>query len=278
MTKREIYNPDNYFIGIDDIVSVAVERVKEAYTFSQNLGLEKLYVCFSGGKDSIAVYGICRHAFGETLLDKCDFEYNHTGIDYPEVVRFIRDKYPFVHSNMPHLTMWELLLKYKMPPTPFVRFCCRELKEHGGKGRFCVTGIRWQESSSRKHNRGIFEKDRIILNNDNDESRRQLEHCVPKNKFVCNPIIDWNEEEVWRFIVKENLDYPSLYDEGFRRVGCIGCPLKNKRDRLKDFERYPKYKEQYMRMFERIIDKRKAEGLTVHQQTAQELWDWWFNE
>lgn len=52
MTRREIYAPANYFVGIDEEKDKAVERVKTAYDFSQRLGLGKLYVCFSGGKDS----------------------------------------------------------------------------------------------------------------------------------------------------------------------------------------------------------------------------------
>ena len=51
-TKKEIYAPSNYFVGINEEIDKAVERVKTAYEFSQRLGLGKLYVCFSGGKVS----------------------------------------------------------------------------------------------------------------------------------------------------------------------------------------------------------------------------------
>ena len=70
LTRREIYSPNNYFVSIDEEKDKAVERVRMAYNFSQQLGLGKLYVCFSGGKDSVAVYGICSLAFEEDLMKK----------------------------------------------------------------------------------------------------------------------------------------------------------------------------------------------------------------
>lgn len=276
-TKKEIYKPENNFFGMDDIIEKAVERVKTAYLFSQNMGLGKLYVCFSGGKDSIAVYGICKRAFGDRILDYCDFEYNHTGIDFPEVVQFIRKEFPFVHSNPPEKTIWKLMTEQTFPPTRMIRYCCRILKERGGVGRFCLTGVRWEESSSRKQHRGEIEKDGIILNADNDEDRKQLEHCIPKNKFVCNPIIDWSEEYVWRFIVLDNLPYPKLYDEGFPRVGCIGCPMINRKERERHFVHYPKYKEQYIRTFEKIIKRRDELGRKKYFDDPEEMFEWWMN-
>ena len=65
---------------------------------------------------------------------------------------------------------------------------------------------RWIEGARRKASRGIFEDvghtkaEGRILFEDNDEDRRELEHCIPKQKYICNPIVDWSEETVWRFI------------------------------------------------------------------------------
>ena len=220
-----------------DYVDVSVERVRQAYQFSQSLGLGKLYVCFSGGKDSVAVYGVCKRAFGDKLLDCCDFEYNVTNVDPPDLVYFIRKEYPFVHFNLPKETMWQLIVKKKMPPTRLLRYCCAELKERGGTGRFCITGVRWAESVRRKKTRGTFEdfgktsSEKRILNADNDEDRRELEHCIPKQKYICNPIVDWSNEDVWNFIRMDSIPYCSLYDKGWKRLGCIGCPMAPKRER-----------------------------------------------
>lgn len=53
--------------------------------------------------------------------------------------------------------MFQLIVDNGMPPLRFVRYCCAELKEHGGEGRFTMTGVRWVESVRRKNNRGVVE-------------------------------------------------------------------------------------------------------------------------
>ena len=83
-----------------------------------------------------------------------------------------------------------------------------------------------------------------MLNLDNSESRRAVEICYRTQKTLVNPIIDWEDDDVWEFL-NEVVKVPHcrLYDEGLSRLGCIGCPLQGSNGMIKDFERYPKYKE-----------------------------------
>ena len=270
-----MYSPSNYLFGIEEYTDKAIERVKEAYSFSQRLGLGKLYICFSGGKDSVALYGICKEAFGDDLLNCCEFHYNVTGIDHPELVYFIKKNFPFIQRDLYQKSMWQLMLEKGMPPTRLMRYCCKELKERGGEGRFCLTGVRWAESSKRANNRGEFESDGKILNADNSDDRRLLEHCIPKRKHIYNPIVDWTDEMVWRFIINKGLPYCELYDKGYERLGCIGCPMDTHRKDV--LEAYPKFKEQYLRTFKKMLKTRKEKGLKTSWENEYELYNWWVN-
>ena len=140
--------------------------------------------CFSGGKDSVCLYGVVKKAaekVGIPLLYFAELHYSVTGIDPPELVRFIKEEFPFVHRDLYKESMWQLIERMKIPPTRFVRYCCAELKERGGEGRFCATGVRWAESTQRK-SRGEFEyigktkADGKILFNDHRSVSTQLEH------------------------------------------------------------------------------------------------------
>lgn len=76
---------------------------------------------------------------------------------------------------------------------------------------------------------------------------------MQKRKRILNPIIDWTDDEVWEFIREYNVPYCKLYDEGYTRLGCIGCPMGSVQHRKEEFEKYPKYREAYIRAFDRMI-------------------------
>ena len=58
------------------------------------------------------------------------------------------------------------------------------------------------------------------MNNDNDDTKRLFEACFSRSKHVCNPIIDWSDQDVWEYIRSEKIPMNPLYEMGFYRVGC----------------------------------------------------------
>lgn len=95
-----------------------------------------------------------------------------------------------------------------------------------------------------------------------------VEMCYKTHTTTVNPIIDWTEGEVWEFLKEYNIPYCTLYDEGFKRLGCIGCPMGSKEQRIREFERWPKYKHLYMVAFQKMVDNRGGvlNGKTSHRQ------------
>jgi phosphoadenosine phosphosulfate reductase len=276
--------------GQRDKIAIAMARIREFEAAALQIDPAGYYVCVSGGKDSSVITELCVMAGV-----KCEFVHNHTSVDHPETVYFIRQEQERLQSmgcifrvEYPRdrygkqKTMWNLIPK-KGLPIKLQRWCCVDLKEYGGVGRYCITGVRWQESTNRKSNRGLHEdsgknrkEQHIILNNDNDMKRRLVESCIPKRKFVLNPIIDWSEIDVWDFIKMRGIPYNPLYKQGHKRVGCIGCPIVYNR-RNQEFAENPKYRDAYFRAARNHIDYRKTRGLplTCFYKDTETYFDWW---
>lgn len=235
-----------------DKVQRAIDRLK---AFEPPEGY---HVAFSGGKDSQCVYHLCQQAGV-----KFDAHYSVTGVDPPELVRFIQKQYPDVSRDVPHdkdgkpITMWSLIDKNGILPTRITRFCCAELKEAGGMGRVRVTGVRWAESARRRKKQGVVNVfDGAIMNDDNDEARRYVEQCYRTRKTLVNPIVDWTDDDVWEYLEDvAHVPHCCLYDEGFKRLGCIGCPMGGTKQQKAQFERWPKYYEAYLRAIARALQK-----------------------
>ncbi len=259
---------------VRDKVAIAIDRLR---AFEPEEGY---YLAFSGGKDSQCIY----HLAVEAGV-KFDAHYNLTTVDPPELVRFIKDNYPNVKIHYPKQTMWKLIEK-KGFPNRWRRYCCSILKEGGGAGRIAVTGVRWAESIKRKNNRGVAEifenkKEKILLN-DNDQDRRLFENCQLKGQRIVNPIIDWLEEDVWEYLNSRKIVHCKLYDEGHTRIGCIGCPLAGPEMMKKEFEIWPKYKENYKRAIARFLpgylERCKKRNAKPFRDTADGWFNWWIGE
>ena len=152
-----------------DKEQTAIARLREASSMSLKVYKQPLVVTTSGGKDS----SVCT-ALAERAGIPFEVMHNHTTADAPETVYFVRDElrrlelkgvkcvvnYPAYKGR--RTSMWQLIPQKLMPPTRLVRYCCAILKERGGAGRFITTGVRWEESPSRRENRGIYEAGRKV--------------------------------------------------------------------------------------------------------------------
>jgi phosphoadenosine phosphosulfate reductase len=99
--------------------------------------------------------------------------------------------------------------------------------------------------------------------------------CLVVRRFILNPIIDWQDEDIWEFIKNRNLPINPLYGQGWNRVGCIGCPLSD--SGRKELDLFPKYKEAYYRAAKRHIEHRRAKMLPEKpiMESPEIYFDWW---
>jgi len=185
------------FIDTDAMVEESISFIRE------HEPPEGYYLGFSGGKDSIVTKELMR-------MSGVQFQsfYSCTRIDPPEVVKFILDHHKDVTFLPPKMTFWQGIVK-KGPPLRRSRWCCDVLKKDPGKDH-CLKnrcmGIRAEESTRRA-------------------DRPRVDFFKKYKQTINKPIFFWNEYHVWDFIEKQSLPYPSLYDQGFHRLGCVICPF-----------------------------------------------------
>ena len=118
-----------------------------------------------------------------------------------------------------------------------------------------------------------------MLNFDDDTARRGVEMCYRTRKTIVNPIIDWTDDEVWEFLDEVAIvPHCSLYDEGFKRLGCIGCPMARGAKREAELERWPKYRQAYIRSFDKMLEKRREVGAETDWKNGEEVMKWWLKK
>lgn len=278
---------------MSDLEQLAIQRIKAASEMSLSHYKQPLVCTYSGGKDSDVMINLFRRA-------GIPFEVinSHTTADAPQTVRHISEVFhqlelDGISCKIAHPTykgertsMWSLIPQKMMPPTRTVRYCCHVLKEQATNGRYAATGVRWDESA-RRRKRTPFEQpgtkgekfsDETMLLTDNSENRRMTELCMQKKSMIVNPIIDWTNKDIWEYIHAEKIPVCELYECGYTRVGCVGCPMAGKR-RYKEFRDFPEYKLNYIRAFDRMLEYRKQREYDMRGwKTGEDVFRWWMDD
>ena len=230
------------------------------------------YLAFSGGKDSQALYHMA-----QLVGVRFKAHMNFTSVDPPEVIRFVRHQYPDVHTIPPKDSIYNIAIQRGILPSMRIRWCCSEFKERAGAGKVTLIGIRRQESARRaKRNEveidshkfsgtleGLDEyreqkltkkrkKKAESINITNVTEERTLGCISGKESLLISPLLYWTEDDVWTFLNTLGVPHCSLYDEGWHRIGCINCPMAPRALKMRENERWPHVRRNWIKAIRAI--------------------------
>ena len=169
-------------------------------------------VSFSGGKDSLAAYGLASKALGDLTLLFID-----TGLEFPETLEYA-DRFAAEHGlkmlkASAGNAFWDNVDTFG-PPAKDFRWCCKVCKlgpvtelisKEFPKGTVTIEGNRMLESFSRS-DIGFVSRNPFVPNQTN-----------------LNPVRAWSAAEIWGYIWMRGLSYNPLYERDFERIGCYLC-------------------------------------------------------
>lgn len=239
------------------------------------------YLAFSGGKDSQALYHIA-----ELAGVKFKAHFSPTSVDPPAVIRFIRQNYPDVEFEKLKQSIYSRAVEKSLLPTQNIRWCCADFKESAGAGKVTLIGIRKKESSRRAKRNEVeissrkfsgdmagfeeYRKEKLrpsVANTDAIETE-SLTGCITgKDSLLISPIIYWDENDVWEFLNKVvKVSHCELYDNGWKRLGCICCPMSSYKQKIKEVTLYPHVKENWIKA---IMAIRRGGGISQRDYLAE---------
>lgn len=263
-------------MNLDKKIDYSIALLRKAESMALRLDPENgFYLAFSGRKDSQALYHIAQMSGV-----KFKAHMNLTSVDPPEVIRFVRRQYPDVELIKPKMSIYEMAKKKHILPTRTLRWCCAEYKELSGSGKVTLIGIRKQESERRaKRNEVELAGHKFSGTFDQwEEHEETMVTCVGgRDKILVSPIIYWTERDVWQFlndVVK--VPHCKLYDEGYKRIGCILCPMSNYKQKVKDMRRFPHAKRNWVKVIQWLIDNGYINNHNISD--AEFRFKWWISD
>lgn len=253
--------------GLQKKILHSVDLIRKAEKLALAYDPEDGYFStFSGGKDSQCLYHIVKMAGV-----KHKTHMNLTSIDPPEVIRFVRTEYPDVELTKPKDSIFHIAIKKNVLPTQLIRWCCAEYKETAGAGKVTLIGIRHAESSRRAKRNEVEVSNRKYSGDleglDEYRKQRNSKHTTRKGTFsiinvngkrelgcihgkeslLISPIIEWTDDDVWMFLNTLGIKHCCLYDEGFKRIGCILCPMARRTRKEVEMKRWPHVKRNWIK-------------------------------
>jgi phosphoadenosine phosphosulfate reductase len=211
----------------------------------------------SSGKDSAICMKICQKAmkqidnydydidFFNTTNDTADtyktikqnikntiiFQLNGQDITKEEMNKLYNESYSkWVHNPEMGWYQWLKEVKHYYLPSIMVRNCCSTYKEgklkeilDKKKDYVLFLGMRKFESSKRSHYDWYLNEAMDEMYEETKKDKYKIN--VPRNWVRFLPIVEWKDEDIWMYMLREGIEFNPMYKKGFGRVGCLLCPF-----------------------------------------------------
>lgn len=197
--------------NLDYLLNIESSAASDIRSFIQGKK-QAITVSFSGGKDSLATFGVV-----SKVTKNFELLFVNTGLEFPETVEYVHrfsKKSGFVlHEANAGKSFWDNVDAFG-PPAKDFRWCCKVCKlgpitemisKDYPKGTITVEGNRMLESFARSHI-GFVSKNPFV-----------------PNQTTLNPVRAWTAADIWGYIWMKGLEYNPLYERDFERIGCYLC-------------------------------------------------------
>lgn len=221
---------------------------------------ESVEVAYSGGKDSDVILQLAK----ESGINYRAI-YKNTTIDPGGTIKHAREKGAEVLQ--PKKNFGEIIQQAGFP-NRFKRVCCKMLKEYKVLNK-SILGVRRAESTKRAKRYQEPTECRYF------GAKTEKNHVVQ-----YYPILDWTDDDIRDFVIDRNIELHPLYyaDGGIdvsRRLGCMCCPLKSTRLRVKEFKKYPSMVRFYIRNGQKFLDNHPDSKI---QRTYKNVYEWFVRD
>jgi len=240
-------------LSLDEKILIARDAIRE---FVERIGVDGVYISFSGGKDSTVLIHLCRQLYPELVA-----LYSDTGLEFPEIKEFVKtfDNVTIVQPKMHHREMlqkcgypvvskeqaeWIYRIRggtssgaiqkafygLNLDGTP-TRFKLSEQWKYLLNAPFNIGGGCCKEMKLKPIAEYVKQTGRVpIVGTTAAESALRQQKWLQYGfcnydgkKAQCTPMSVWTDADVWEYIRRYNLPYCKIYDMGYDRTGCVFC-------------------------------------------------------
>lgn len=203
-------------------INKTIEYIAEHPNHEKRIGI-------SGGKDSDLTLIILKKVFQQITDNKYTVDVynttNDTAATYLHIKQDLKIGIQDIHSPKKGLYRWLKEDTHYFIPTKLVRKCCSTYKEgrmkeilDKEKNYLIFVGMRKYESTKR----AFYDWD---LNE--AYKKKGLKLNAPDNWKRFLPIVNWRDEDVWLYLLHNNVKFNKMYRYGFNRTGCLLCPFSS---------------------------------------------------